>query len=87
MDLTLLKGMYHTADAGHLCGNRQKCTKGTRRGVLSKLENWSKDKQDKQVFWLHGLHQQNCMNLIWPDGNGRARWAHIRPDILQALLI
>jgi len=29
--------------------------KGTRRGVLFELERWSKDKHDKQVFWLNGL--------------------------------
>jgi len=29
--------------------------KGTRKEVLSQLENWSKDEQDKQVFWLNGL--------------------------------
>ena len=29
--------------------------KGTRRDVLLQLENWSKDNQDKQVFWLNGL--------------------------------
>ena len=29
--------------------------KGTRRDVLSQLENWFNDKQDKRVFWLNGL--------------------------------
>jgi len=29
--------------------------KGTRRDVLSQLENWLKDEQDKRVFWLNGL--------------------------------
>jgi hypothetical protein len=47
--------MYHTADAGYLCGNRQGCMKGTRRDVLLQLENWLKDEQDKRVFWLNGL--------------------------------
>jgi hypothetical protein len=54
-DFTLLNGMYHTADAGYLCGNRQGCMKGTRRDVLLQLENWLKDEQDKRVFWLNGL--------------------------------
>ena len=54
-DATLLKGMYHTPDAGHLCGDRQGCMKGTRRDVLSQLENWLNDEQDKRVFWLNGL--------------------------------
>ena len=29
--------------------------KGTRRDVLSLLENWLNDEQDKRVFWLSGL--------------------------------
>jgi len=29
--------------------------KGTRRDVLSQLERWSNDEQDKRVFWLNGL--------------------------------
>jgi len=29
--------------------------KGTRREILFQLEKWSKDNQDKQVFWLNGL--------------------------------
>ena len=54
-DFNLLRGMYHTTDAGHLCGNRQGCMKGTRRDVLSQIESWLMDKQDKRVFWLNGL--------------------------------
>ena len=29
--------------------------KGTRRDVLSQLESWMNDEQDKRVFWLNGL--------------------------------
>ena len=29
--------------------------KGTRRDILSQLESWLNDKQDKHVFWLNGL--------------------------------
>ena len=29
--------------------------KGIRRDILIQLENWLKDEQDKQVFWLNGL--------------------------------
>jgi hypothetical protein len=47
--------MYHTPDAGYLCGNRQGCMKGTRRDVLFQLEHWLMDKQDKHIFWLNGL--------------------------------
>jgi len=47
--------MYHTPDAGYLCGNRQGCMKGTRRGVLFQLECWLNDRGDKRVFWLNGL--------------------------------
>ena len=54
-DLALLDRMYHVADAGYLCGDRQGCMKGTRREVLFQLEQWSKDDQDKRVFWLNGL--------------------------------
>jgi hypothetical protein len=31
------------------------CMKGTRRDVLSQLERWLDDEQDKHVFWLNGL--------------------------------
>jgi len=55
VDLTLLDRMFHVADAGYLCGERQGCMKGTRREVLLQLEQWSKDEQDKRVFWLNGL--------------------------------
>ena len=54
-DLALLKEMYHAADAGYLCGDRQGCMKGTRKEILFQLEDWLKDEQDKQVFWLNGL--------------------------------
>jgi len=54
-DLALLNSMHHVAGAGHLCGDRQGCMKGTRREVLFQLEQWSKDEQDKRVFWLNGL--------------------------------
>ena len=53
--LTLLDRMRHVNDAGHLCGDRQGCMKGTRRDVISQLENWLNDEQDKRVFWLNGL--------------------------------
>jgi len=29
--------------------------KGIRKVVLSELENWLNDEQDKRVFWLNGL--------------------------------
>jgi hypothetical protein len=54
-DLALLDRMYHVTDAGYLCGDRQGCMKGTRREILSQLENWLNDEQDKRVFWLNGL--------------------------------
>jgi hypothetical protein len=55
VDLTLLREMHHTPGAGYLCGDRQGCMKGTRRDVLSQLEYWVNDEQDKHVFWLNGL--------------------------------
>jgi len=54
-DLALLDRMRHVADAGYLSGDRHRCMKGTRRDVLVQLEQWSRDKQDKRVFWLSGL--------------------------------
>ena len=55
MDLALLKGMHHTADASYLSGNRQGCMRGTRKGVLSEIKHWVVDKQEQQIFWLNGL--------------------------------
>ena len=54
-DRTLLNGMFHTADAGHLSGNRRGCVRGTRRDILLRLECWLNDQEDKRVFWLNGL--------------------------------
>ena len=46
--------MYHTASAGYLCGNRQRCLKGTRRDVLLQIEEWLMDNGDQRIFWLNG---------------------------------
>lgn len=46
--------MRRAANAGHRSGNRQGCLKGTRGDVLSQLECWANDEQDKRVFWLNG---------------------------------
>ena len=54
-DLALLDRMYHTADAGHRCGNRQGCLRGTRKGVLLEIERWLVGEQEQRVFWLNGL--------------------------------
>ena len=54
-ELTRLSRLHHVADAGYLCGDRQGCMKGTRRDVLFQLEQWSRDPQEKRVFWLNGL--------------------------------
>ena len=54
-EFTRLNRLYHVADAGYLCGDRQGCMKGTRRDVLVQLERWSRDEEDKCVFWLNGL--------------------------------
>ena len=54
-DLTLLSNMYHVPDAGYLCGDRQGCMEGTREDVLSDINSWLNDKEDKRVFWLNGL--------------------------------
>ena len=47
--------MYHTTDAGYLCGNRQRCLKGTRKEVLLQIEQWLMDEGDHRIFWLNGL--------------------------------
>ena len=47
--------MQHTAGAGFLAGNRQRCLRGTRRDVLLRIEQWLTDKKDQRVFWLNGL--------------------------------
>ena len=55
MDLTLLNGMHHAADAGHRSGNRQGCLKGTRKEILWEIECWLNGKESQRVFWLNGL--------------------------------
>ena len=47
--------MHHTANAGHLCGNRQGCLEGTRKGVLKDIGDWFTGDQGQRVFWLNGL--------------------------------
>jgi len=47
--------MYHTADAGYRCGDREGCLRGTRKGVLREIERWLTGKQEQRVFWLNGL--------------------------------
>jgi len=47
--------MYHAADAGYRCGNRQGCLRGTRKDVLCEVERWLTGEQDQRVFWLNGL--------------------------------
>ena len=47
--------MHHTANAGHRCGNRQGCLKGTRKGVLKDIGDWFTSDEGQRVFWLNGL--------------------------------
>jgi len=47
--------MHHTADASYLSGNRDRCLKGTRKGVLWEIEHWLAGEQGQQIFWLNGL--------------------------------
>ena len=51
----LLNNMDHTVEAGHRSGDRQGCLRGTRRDILSQLEDWLEDEQGQRVFWLNGL--------------------------------
>ena len=54
-DLALLGGMRRTANAGHRCGNREGCLRGTRKGVLGDIQHWLTSQQGQRVFWLNGL--------------------------------
>ena len=54
-DLALLDRMRHTANAGHRCGNREGCLRGTREGVLGDIQHWLTSEQGQRVFWLNGL--------------------------------
>ena len=47
--------MHHTANAGHLSGNRQGCLKGTREDVLRDIQRWFTSEQGQRIFWLNGL--------------------------------
>ena len=47
--------MHHTADASYICGNRQGCLRGTRKGVLLEVGCWLTGNQAQQIFWLNGL--------------------------------
>jgi hypothetical protein len=51
----LLNSIDHTVEAGHRSGDRQGCLRGTRRDLLSQLEDWLGDEQGQRVFWLNGL--------------------------------
>ena len=42
-------------NAGHNCGDRQGCLRGTREGVLKDIEDWFTSDQGQRVFWLNGL--------------------------------
>jgi hypothetical protein len=55
MDVNLLKGMPHTADAGFSDGNRKGCLRGTRQDVLLEIEGWLVNENGWRVFWLNGL--------------------------------
>jgi hypothetical protein len=54
-DLTSLNSMHPAMDAGHRSGNRQGCLRGTRKDILSQIERWLMNEQDRSVFWLNGL--------------------------------
>ena len=47
--------MHYTANAGHRCGNREGCLRGTRKDVLEDIEHWLASEQGQRVFWLNGL--------------------------------
>ena len=47
--------MHYTPNAGHRCGNREGCLRGTREDVLGDIEDWFTSGQGQHVFWLNGL--------------------------------
>jgi hypothetical protein len=53
VDLSLLKGMHHTADASFSAGNMTRCLRGTRTDVLLQIEQWLMY-EEKRVFWMNG---------------------------------
>ena len=48
VDLILLDKLRWSEDAGYLCGDRQKCFRGT------VLENWIHENNIRRVYWLNG---------------------------------
>ena len=47
--------MHYTPNAGHRCGNREGCLRGTREGVLGDIWDWFASGQGQRVLWLNGL--------------------------------
>ena len=56
-DLALLDRMYHIADTGCRCGNREGCLKGTGEEDLREVERcrWLTGEREQHIFWLNGL--------------------------------
>ncbi|KAG6816016.1 hypothetical protein H0H87_009468 [Tephrocybe sp. NHM501043] len=50
----LLRAMPIAHDANHLAKQHQRCLKGTRTDILSKLESWASDPLSSPVYWLSG---------------------------------
>ena len=47
--------MYHTTGASHHYGDRQRCLRGTRKGILLEVEQWLRSEREQPIFWLNGL--------------------------------
>ena len=54
-DFLLFHCLDPTANAVHLCGNRQGCLKGTRNEILKDIGRWFENEESQPVFWLNGL--------------------------------
>jgi len=67
----LLNRLHHTANARHLCGNRQGCLGGTREGVLRDIEDWFTSDQGQCVFWLNGLAGTGKSTIAQTFANGK----------------
>ena len=53
--MVVLNSCRRAHGAGYRHGNRNGCLKGTREGVLDKIEQWSEDFEKSPIFWLNGL--------------------------------
>ncbi|KAF9785244.1 hypothetical protein BJ322DRAFT_1108700 [Thelephora terrestris] len=54
-DLKRLEELGPVHNAGHQAGHHDLCLPGTREAVLDRIMRWTKNPQERRVFWLNGL--------------------------------